>query len=85
MSKRERAIDLVKEILLFVVVVALLFVYWMAVLLIISLVLLNVWVVAFETILTISVGLTILSAVAYVVRRVMKRRKEMRVTAYMEK
>lgn len=85
MSRREKAIDLVKEILLFVVVVALLFIYWMAVLLIISLVLLNVWVVSFDTILNISIGLTILSAAVYVVRRVMKHKKEMRVTAYMEK
>ena len=85
MSRREKVIDLVKEVLLFVVVVALLFIYWMAMLLIISLVLLNVWKVSFDTILTISVCLTAVSAVAYVIRRVTKHRKEIRIAEYMER
>lgn len=84
MSRRQKAIDLVKEILLFVVVVALLLAYWTAVLMIISLVLLNVWIVSFETLFTIAVGLTVLSAIAYVIHRVRKHRREMSIAAYMK-
>lgn len=64
-SKKEYIPDIVKEILQWVVVSGLSFLYWMAVLLLISLFLLNVWHVTFERLLQISIVLTVITAVGY--------------------
>ncbi len=72
-SKKEVVIDIVKDFLIWVVVTALAYVWWMAVLLIASLVLLNVWMITFQEILKLSAVLTIVTSIAYVVRKVYKR------------
>lgn len=72
-SKKEVVIDIVKDFLIWVVVTALAYVWWMAVLLIASLVLLNVWMITFQEILKLSAVLTIATSIAYVVRKVYKR------------
>lgn len=72
-SKKEVVIDIVKDFLIWVVVTVLAYVWWMAVLLIASLVLLNVWMITFQEILKLSAVLTIVTSIAYVVRKVYKR------------
>ena len=72
-SKKEVVIDIVKDFLIWVVVTALAYVWWMAVLLIASLVLLNVWMITFQEILKLSAVLTIVTSLAYVVWKVYKR------------
>lgn len=72
-SKKEVVIDIVKDFLIWVVVTALAFIWWMAVLLIASLVLLNVWMITFQEILKISTVLTVVTSIAYVVRKAYKR------------
>lgn len=72
-SKKEVVMDIVKDFLIWVVVTALAFIWWMAVLLIASLVLLNVWMITFQEILKISTVLTVVTSIAYVVRKAYKR------------
>lgn len=72
-SKKEVVIDIVKDFLIWVVVTALAFIWWMAVLLIASLVLLNVWMITFQEILKLSAVLTVVTSIAYVVRKAYKR------------
>lgn len=63
--KRFHATDIVKNLLQWIVVSLLSFVYWAALLLVFSLILLNVWHVTFETIMHISVVLATITAVIY--------------------
>ena len=60
--------DIAKETLAWVLVTALAFVYWVVMLLILSLILLNVWRVRFEQILDYSVILTVITSAAYLGR-----------------
>ncbi len=72
-NRKETAIDIVKGILQWAVVSALSFLYWMVVLLIFSLILMNVWHTSWEAILRYGLILTMITAVVYAV--VMIRRK----------
>jgi len=65
-SSKEYAIDAVKDVLVWVLVTGLAFLYWMAMLLLLSLFLLNVWHVTFEEILRISLILTAVTSVGYI-------------------
>lgn len=65
-SGKEYAVDAVKDVLVWVLVTGLAFLYWMAMLLLASLFLLNVWHVTFEEILRISLVLTVLTSVGYI-------------------
>lgn len=67
-SKKEIALDIVKDFLIWIVVTGLAFVWWIAVLMIASLILLNVWMVTFKEILRISIVLTIVTSVVYLIR-----------------
>ncbi len=64
-NKKFHAIDIVKIFMQWFIVSACGFCYWMAMLLVISLILLNVWHVTFETILKISTVLAAITSVIY--------------------
>lgn len=72
---KEHAIDMVKSVLAWAVVTGLAFLYWMAVFLIFSLILLNVWHVKFTSILKYAIVLTIITSLAYIGRKIYKVRK----------
>lgn len=72
-NKKEFVVDIVKETLGWALVTALAFVYWVAMLLILSLVLLNVWRVKFEQILDYSMVLTIITSAVYLGRMLYRR------------
>ena len=59
--------DIVKTILQWAVVSLLGFAYWMAMLLLLSVFLLNVWIVSFEEILHIGIALAVITSVVYAV------------------
>lgn len=65
-SRKEYAADAVKDLLAWIVVTVLAFFYWMAMLLLASLFLLNVWHVTFEKIVQISLILTAVTSVGYI-------------------
>lgn len=72
MTKKDYVLDAVKDIVGWLVVTAGAFIYWMVLLLILSLVLLSVWHVTFDEILQYSTVLTIITSLLYlgsVVRR----------------
>lgn len=74
-EKKETAVDVVKGLLQWAVVSALSFVYWMAVLLLASLILMNVWRTSFEEILRYGILLAVITSVGYgavLVRRRLK-------------
>ena len=60
-------IDIMKDILSWIVITALAFVYWMAVLLILSLFLLSIWHVRIEQLIAYAAILTVISSIAYAV------------------
>ena len=64
-SKKEAAEDVVKTLLQWMVVSGLSFLYWMAMLLLASLFLMNVWHTSFEAILRYGIILTVITAVVY--------------------
>ena len=64
-SKKEAAEDVVKTLLQWSVVSGLSFLYWMAMLLLASLFLMNVWHTSFEAILRYGIILTVITAVVY--------------------
>jgi len=72
-NRKEFVVDIVKEGLAWVIVTVLAFAYWVAMLLILSLVLLNVWHVRFEQILDYSVVLTIITSAVYLGRMLYRR------------
>lgn len=75
-DRKEAVIDIVKEVLLWVVVTALAFLWWMFVLLLISLFLVNVWHVTFVILVRYGIILTAVTSVVYggkLVRRRLKR------------
>lgn len=64
-SRKEYAVDTVRDVLIWIVVTGLAFLYWMAMLLLASLFLLNVWHVTFEEIVGISLVLTAITSAIY--------------------
>ncbi len=74
-NKKDVAEDVVKTLLQWMVVSGLSFVYWMAVLLLISLFLMNIWHTSFEAILRYGIILAVITAVVYgimLIRRKLK-------------
>jgi hypothetical protein len=67
--------DLVKDIVFSVLWLLLFAVYWMGVLLLLSLALINVWRVTFIELAGYAAALTVLSFIIYCVRLIKKRRK----------
>ena len=65
---KERVIDVLKDFFSWAVVTAAAFVWWMAVLLIFSLILLNVWKTSFEAILKYSLIMMAVTSAAYLIR-----------------
>ena len=66
---KEHAIDVAKSVLTWVIVTGLAFIYWMVVLLLFSLILLNVWHVKYATVLT------VITSLAYIARKIYKLKK----------
>jgi len=71
---KEYAIDIGKDILAWLVVTAIAFVYSMAMLLLTSLFLVNVWHVTFEEIVRISIVITVIVSVGYIGVLIYRRR-----------
>lgn len=65
-NKRTK-VDLVRDALLFVLVVLILYVWWFVMLLLGSLFLVNVWKVTMEQIIKISTVMTLISAIGYII------------------
>ncbi len=68
--------DIIKDVVSWVVVTGLSYVYWVAMLLLISLFLLNVWHVTWEQIVRYSIGLMIVTSVVYMITIFRRRWKE---------
>lgn len=64
-DKKELVTDVVKEILKWVAVTAIAFAWWMFVLLLLSLFLLNIWYITFEGILRYGIVFTIITSIIY--------------------
>lgn len=64
-NKKEAAEDIVKTLLQWIVVSGLSFLYWMAVLLLASLFLMNVWNTSFEAILRYGIILAVITSIVY--------------------
>lgn len=64
-DKKELVTDVVKEILKWVAVTVIAFAWWMFVLLLLSLFLLNIWHITFEGILRYGIVFTIITSVIY--------------------
>ena len=62
-TKKEYALDIVKDLLTWIVITGGSFLWWLSVLLIISLVLMNVWHTSFEAILRYTIVLTAVTSV----------------------
>ncbi len=69
-TKRRVILDYVKEFLAAVVVAAFMFVYWMAMLLLFSLLLMNLWHTSIDQILRLAIIFTIASGIIYVTNRI---------------
>lgn len=67
--------DLIKDILVTIVVVGIIFIYWLAYLFLFSIILVNIWKTNIEQILWISTVLTIVSSIIYILWKVRKRMK----------
>lgn len=74
-EKLEAAQDVIKSLLQWIVVSACGFVYWMGVLLLISIFLMNIWSTNFDQILKIGIVLAVITSVAYAVILVRRRLK----------
>lgn len=68
-------VDIIKDIVSWVVVTGVSYLYWMAMLLIFSLLLLNIWHVTFEQIVHYSTILMIVTSIVYVASIFRRRRK----------
>ncbi len=64
-NKKKAAIDMVKMVLQWMAVTGLAFLYWMGMLLLLSLFLLNVWQVKFDNILNLSILFTVITSAGY--------------------
>ncbi len=67
--------DILKDILISIMVIILFFGYWMLMLLLLSIILVNVWKIKIMEMCIIAGILTILSSIVYIWRLVIKRRK----------
>jgi hypothetical protein len=72
-NKKEQILDVVKDFLGWVVVTAVAFVWWLAVLLIFSLILMSIWNTSFEAILRYSIAATIISSLVYLIWLIYRR------------
>lgn len=72
-NKKELVVDVIKDFLAWVVVTAVAFVWWLAVLLIFSLILINVWKTSFDSLLQYSIVLMSVTSLAYLVWVIYKR------------
>ena len=70
---KEKAFDIVKSIMMWLVVTAGAFLYWMFVLLLISIFLMNIWKTSIESLLQYGIILTVITSIAYLV--ILLRRK----------
>jgi membrane protein DedA with SNARE-associated domain len=70
---KEKAFDIVKSIMMWLVVTAGAFLYWMFVLLLISIFLMNIWKTSIEDLLQYGIILTVITSIAYLV--ILLRRK----------
>lgn len=68
-------VDILKDVVSWVLVTGLSYLYWMAMLLLVSLFLLNVWHVTFEQIIRYSIILMIATSVVYMVSIFRRRRR----------
>lgn len=68
-SRKGTAFDIIKELLIILLVVLCLFLYWMAMLLVISMMLVNLWKVLLEELVILAIVLTIISAIFYIRHR----------------
>lgn len=75
-DRKEAVIDIVKEVLMWTVVTALAFLWWMFVLLLISLFLVNVWHVTFVMLVRYGIVLTAVTSVVYGGKLVRRRLKK---------
>lgn len=64
---KEKAFDLVKSLLMWVVVTGGAFLYWMFVLLLISIFLMNIWKTSIEELLQYGIILTVITSIVYLV------------------
>lgn len=67
MNKKELVVDVVKDFLGWLVVTAVAFVWWLAILLIFSLILMSIWKTSFEAILRYSVILMAVTSLVYLI------------------
>lgn len=74
-NRKEQVIDLLKDFLSWITVTAVAFVWWLAVLLIFSLILLSVWKTSFEAIVLYSLIMMSVTSLIYLARIVYKRFK----------
>ena len=70
---KEKAFDVVKSIMMWLVVTAGAFLYWMLVLLLLSIFLMNIWKTSIESLLQYGIILTVITSIAYLV--ILLRRK----------
>lgn len=68
--------DLVKDVLISILMMGVFYLYWLVMLLLLSLILLNVWRIKIEGIFWISAGLAAVTWVVYIIRLVQRRKKE---------
>ncbi len=64
-NRKEKLHDLIVNILTWVVVTACAFLYWMAVLLLLSIFLMNIWNTSMEKILNYGIILTVITSIVY--------------------
>ena len=64
---KEKAFDIVKSIMMWLVVTAGAFLYWMFVLLLLSIFLMNIWKTSIESLLQYGIILTVITSIAYLV------------------
>lgn len=64
-NRKEKLQDLIVNILTWVVVTACAFLYWMAVLLLLSIFLMNIWNTSMEKILNYGIILTVITSIVY--------------------
>lgn len=74
-NKKEVAEDVVKTLLQWIVVSGLSFLYWMAMLLLASIFLMNIWHTNFDEILRYGIILAVITAIAYGIKLVRRKLK----------
>ncbi|MCH5332848.1 MAG: hypothetical protein J1D89_02720 [Agathobacter sp.] len=72
-GKREQVTDVLKGVLAWAVVSVLGFLYWMAVLLLASIFLMNIWKISIERLLTYGICLSIITSVVYAGMRIYRK------------